>query len=257
MGHLKTFWKRRELLWELVKRGIKLKYRKSYLGIIWSLLEPILSTIVLTVVFGTLLGRGGRDFPLYVLCGRLLYSFFASSTKSAARSIRMNAPMIKKVYIPKYLYPLSSILFNYIITGISLLVLIPLCVYCRVYPRLHMFYVVLPFAVLFVLTYGCGMILATISVFFRDMEYLWDVLLTLIMYSSAIMYYPEKLMKSGYYWILKFNPLFCVITNFRDAIMGKPMEWNYLLTALEIGIVLSLIGTYMFYKKQDEFILAI
>ncbi len=257
MGHLKTFWKRRELLWELVKRGIKLKYRKSYLGIIWSLLEPILSTIVLTVVFGTLLGRGGRDFPLYVLCGRLLYSFFASSTKSAARSIRMNAPMIKKVYIPKYLYPLSSILFNYIITGISLLVLIPLCVYCRVYPKLHMFYVILPFAVLFVLTYGCGMILATISVFFRDMEYLWDVLLTLIMYSSAIMYYPEKLMKSGYYWILKFNPLFCVITNFRDAIMGQPMEWNYLLTALEIGIVLSLIGTYMFYKKQDEFILAI
>ena len=169
----------------------------------------------------------------------------------------MNAPMIKKVYIPKYLYPLSSILFNYIITGISLLVLIPLCVYCRVYPRLHMFYVILPFAVLFVLTYGCGMILATISVFFRDMEYLWDVLLTLIMYSSAIMYYPEKLMKSGYYWILKFNPLFCVITNFRDAIMGQPMEWNYLLTALEIGIVLSLIGTYMFYKKQDEFILAI
>ena len=227
------------------------------MGIIWSLLEPILSTIVLTVVFGTLLGRGGRDFPLYVLCGRLLYSFFASSTKSAARSIRMNAPMIKKVYIPKYLYPLSSILFNYIITGISLLVLIPLCVYCRVYPRLHMFYVILPFAVLFVLTYGCGMILATISVFFRDMEYLWDVLLTLIMYSSAIMYYPEKLMKSGYYWILKFNPLFCVITNFRDAIMGQPMEWNYLLTALEIGIVLSLIGTYMFYKKQDEFILAI
>lgn len=257
MGHLKTFWKRRELLWELVKRGIKLKYRKSYLGIIWSLLEPILSTIVLTVVFGTLLGRGGRDFPLYVLCGRLLYSFFASSTKSAARSIRMNAPMIKKVYIPKYLYPLSSILFNYIITGISLLVLIPLCVYCRVYPSLHMFYVVFPFAVLFVLTYGCGMILSTISVFFRDMEYLWDVLLTLIMYSSAIMYYPEKLMKSGYYWILKYNPLFCVITNFRDAIMGHPMEWDYLMTAFIIGIVLSVIGTYMFYRKQDEFILAI
>ena len=257
MRHLKTFWKRRELLWELVKRGIKLKYRKSYLGIIWSLLEPILSTIVLTIVFGTLLGRGGRDFPLYVLCGRLLYSFFASSTKSAARSSRMNAPMIKKVYIPKYLYPLSSIIFNYIITSISLLVLIPLCVYCRVYPRLHMFYAILPFAVLFVLTYGCGMILATISVFFRDMEYLWDVLLTLIMYSSAIMYYPEKLMKSGYYWILKYNPLFCVITNFRDAMMGQPMEWDYLLTALGIGIVLSLIGTYMFYKKQDEFILAI
>lgn len=257
MGHLKTFWKRRELLWELVKRGIKLKYRKSYLGIIWSLLEPLLSTIVLTIVFGTLLGRGGRDFPLYVLCGKLLYSFFSSSTKSAAKTIRVNAPMIKKVYIPKYLYPLSSIIFNYVITGISLLVLIPLCIYCRQYPSLHMLYAFFPFMVLFILTYGCGMILATISVFFRDMEYLWDVLLTLILYSSAIMYYPEKLMKSGYYWILKYNPLFCVITNFRDAMMGQPMEWDYLLTALAIGIGLSLVGTYVFYKKQDEFILAI
>ena len=257
MGHLKTFWKRRELLWELVKRGIKLKYRKSYLGIIWSLLEPLLSTIVLTIVFGTLLGRGGRDFPLYVLCGKLLYSFFSSSTKSAAKTIRVNAPMIKKVYIPKYLYPLSSIIFNYVITGISLLVLIPLCIYCRQYPSLHMLYAFFPFVVLFILTYGCGMILATIAVFFRDVEYLWDVLLTLILYSSAIMYYPEKLMKSGYYWILKYNPLFCVITNFRDAMMGQPMEWNHLLTALIIGIGLSLVGTYVFYKKQDEFILAI
>ena len=240
MGHLKTFW-----------------YAGSYLGIIWSLLEPLLSTIVLTIVFGTLLGRGGRDFPLYVLCGKLLYSFFSSSTKSAAKTIRVNAPMIKKVYIPKYLYPLSSIIFNYVITGISLLVLIPLCIYCRQYPSLHMLYAFFPFVVLFILTYGCGMILATIAVFFRDVEYLWDVLLTLILYSSAIMYYPEKLMKSGYYWILKYNPLFCVITNFRDAMMGQPMEWNYLLTALIIGIGLSLVGTYVFYKKQDEFILAI
>ena len=256
MEHFNAFWKRRGLLWELVKRGIKLRYRKSYLGIVWSLLEPLLSTIVLTIVFGTLLGRGGRDFPLYVLCGRLLYSFFASSTKSAARSIRANSSMIKKVYVPKYLYPLSSILFNYIITGISLLVLIPLCIYCRQYPTFHMLYSFLPFAVLFILTYGCGMILATITVFFRDMEYLWDVLLTLIMYSSAIMYTPEKLMKSGYDWIFKYNPLFCVITNFRDAIMGNPMEWDYLLTAAVIGTALSVIGTYLFYKKQDEFILA-
>lgn len=165
--------------------------------------------------------------------------------------------MIKKVYIPKYLYPLSSIIFNYVITGISLLVLIPLCIYCRQYPSLHMLYAFFPFMVLFILTYGCGMILATISVFFRDVEYLWDVLLTLILYSSAIMYHPEKLMKSGYYWILKYNPLFCVITNFRDAMMGQPMEWGYLMTALKIGIVLSLVGTYIFYKKQDEFILAI
>ena len=103
MEHLKVFWKRRGLLWELVKKGVKLKYRRSYLGILWSFLEPLLTTIVLTVVFGTLLGRGDEKFPLYVLCGKLLYSFYSVSTKSAAKSIRANASMITKVYVPKYL----------------------------------------------------------------------------------------------------------------------------------------------------------
>ena len=115
MEYLKTFWSRRYLLAELVKKGIKLKYRRSYLGILWSLLEPILTTIVLTIVFGTLFNNSNKTFPVYILSGRLLYSFFSSGTKACAKSIRSNAGMIKKVYVPKYLYPMSSVLFNYII----------------------------------------------------------------------------------------------------------------------------------------------
>ena len=257
MEHLKAFWKRRGLLWELVKKGVKLKYRRSYLGILWSFLEPLLTTIVLTVVFGTLLGRGDEKFPLYVLCGKLLYSFYSASTKSAAKSIRANASMITKVYVPKYLYPLSSILYNYVITSISLLVLIPLCIYCKQPPRLHMLYAFLPFLLLFILTYGSGMILATVSVFFRDMEYIWDVFMMLLMYCSAIMYTPDRIIKSGYAWILKYNPLYCIIMNFRYAMMGDPLDMNYILVALAYGVGLSLVGTYIFYKKQDDFILAI
>ena len=113
--YLKTFWNRRFLLSELVKKGVKLKYRRSYLGVCWSLLEPLLTTCVLTIVFGTLFGNNSRDFPMYILCGRLLYTFFSQATKTAARSIRANSKMICKVYVPKYLYPLSCILFNYII----------------------------------------------------------------------------------------------------------------------------------------------
>ena len=100
------------LLSELVKKGIKLKYRRSYLGIVWSLLEPLLTMLVLTVVFGTLYGNTDRTFPVYILTGRLLYGYYSTSTKSALKSIRANSAMIKKVYVPKYLYPLSTVIFN-------------------------------------------------------------------------------------------------------------------------------------------------
>lgn len=257
MKHLKTFWNRRYLLWELVKKGIKLKYRRSYLGIIWSLLEPILTTIVLTIVFGTLLGRGGRDFPMYILCGRLMYSYFSTSTKAAARSIRSNASMIKKVYVPKYLYPMASVLFNFIIFLISLIVLVPLDIYGHIGVSLGWLLIFIPLILLLLMTFGVGMILSTITVFFRDMEYLWDVILMIIMYTAAIFYYPEKLLASGYSWILKYNPLYCVVDLFRSCVLNKPLSMYNLMYALGFSVVSVLIGTAVFYKKQDEFILNI
>lgn len=240
---------------ELVKKGIKLKYRRSYLGIIWSLLEPLLTTCVLTIVFGTLYGNKSRDFPLYILCGRLLYSMFSLGTKTAMRSIRLNASMIKKVYVPKYMYPLSSITYNYIIFLISLLVLIPLMIYCGVAPTRHMAAGLLPLLQLLVLTCGVGMILTTVAVFFRDVEYMWDVVLMMVMYTSAIFYYPERLMKSGYAWILQYNPLYCIIQNFRNAMFGVPMDQGLMMYASVFSIGSLLVGIGLFYWKQDRFIL--
>ena len=135
--YVNTFIRYRFLLGELVKKGIKLKYRRSYLGIIWSLLEPLLTMIVLTIVFGTLFGNKDRTFPVYILTGRLLYTFYSSATKAALKSVRANSAMIKKVYVPKYLYPLSSVLFNYVIFLISLIVLVPVGAVLGVEPTLY------------------------------------------------------------------------------------------------------------------------
>ena len=209
------------LLSELVKKGIKLKYRRSYLGIVWSLLEPLLTMIVLTIVFGTLYGNTDRTFPVYILTGRLIYSYYSTATKSALKSIRANSAMIKKVYVPKYLYPLSTVIFNYIIFLISL------------------------------------MILATIGVFFRDMEYLWSVVLMIIMYTCAIFYYPEKLLKSGWFWILKYNPLYGIIKIFRDSVFGKPINMHYLMYTTAFSLLCLVVGLVCFKKKQDDFILHI
>ena len=213
------------LLSELVKKGIKLKYRRSYLGILWSMLEPLLSMVVLTIVFGTLYGNTDKTFPVYILSGRLLYSFYSSATKAALKSIRSNAAMIKKVYVPKYLYPLSTVIYNYIIFLISLVVLAIVGVILGVKPTIYLLQA--------------------------------PVALMLIMYTCAIFYYPSKLLKSGWAWILKFNPLYCTIQIFRSAIFGEPMYAPYVIYAAAFSVVITIIGLVCFKKKQDNFILYI
>lgn len=255
--YINGFLKYRFLLKELVKKGITLKYRRSYLGIIWTLIEPLLTMIVLTIVFGTLLGNTNKSFPVYILTGRLLYTMFSTSTKEAMRSIRTNSAMIKKVYVPKYLYPLSGILFNYVIFLISLIVLFVVALVLGIYPTWHLVQAVIPLINILLLSLGVGMILGTFSVFFRDLEYLWNVALMLIMYMCAIFYYPEKLLNSGYAFVLKYNPLYCIIDNFRSAVFGRPLNWGYTCYAMGFSVVAILIGFGVFYKQQDRFVLYI
>lgn len=255
MSVIKTFGKYRNLLVELVKKDIKLKYRNSYLGVVWTMLEPLLTMVVLTLVFSKLLGRGTKDFPVYILTGRLLYSFFANGTKAALKSVRSNASMIKKVYVPKYMYPLASVLSGFVIFLISLIVLAAVALARGVYPTLQLFWMIVPLLQLLLMTLGVGMILATMAVFFRDVEYLWGVALMLIMYASAIFYQVESVVSESNSWIFKLNPLYAVIVNFRNAVFGQAMDFQAMGYATLFGVVSILLGVYAFYKKQDKFIL--
>lgn len=266
---LKNFNRYRYLLGELAKKNIKLKYRRSYLGILWTLIEPLLTMVVLSFVFEEMLGRTGQDkafigvpFPVYVLTGRLLYSFFSSSTNSAMKSIRANGAMIKKVYVPKYMYPLSGILSNFVIFLISLVVLVGVMVFfCftgsyKAPMNGYMFLSIVPLINLLILCVGVGLILATLCVFFRDIEYLWSVMLMLIMYCSAIFYFASRL--KGYKGMLiKLNPLFGIIDNFRRALFGQPFDMVMLGYTFGVSFAALALGMILFYKKQDTFILNI
>lgn len=257
MRQVKNLMKYRFLLAELVKKDIKLKYRRSYLGIVWTMLEPLLTMIVLTIVFSGLYGKSDRSFPVYILTGRLLYTFFSNSTKAATKSIRSNAAMIKKVYVPKYIYPIASILSNYVIFLISLLVLVAVSLVLGVYPTVYVLQAIIPLIIILVMTIGVGLCLSTLAVFFRDMEYLWGVLLTLIMYCSAIFYEPQRVLKNGFGWILEINPLYSVIINFRNAVFGSPMNLHALYYSAGFSLVALGLGVVLFYKNQDKFILNI
>jgi len=251
---IKNGYKYRYLLEQLIAKNIKLKYRKSYLGVVWSLLEPLMNMIVLSFIFGTLLGRGDKYFPVYVLSGRLLYSFFSTGTKTMMRSIRVHAGIIKKVYVPKYMYPLASCTSSYIIFLISLVDLFLVVFFLKMEITWYLLLSVVPIVILYLLTYGVGMILATMATFFRDMEYIWDVAMTLIMYTCAIFYKVDSFVGTNKYLVFRINPLYGLIKCFRDCIYGRPMELDWLLYALGVSVAVCVVGMVLFKKKQDDFI---
>lgn len=254
--YVNNFMRYKYLLYELVKKNIKLKYRRSYLGILWTLVEPLLTMIVLTLVFGTFFGRDDKTYPVYILCGRLLYSFFQSSTKSGLKAVSGNAAMIKKVYVPKYIYVIATVISNFVTFLISLIVLVGVCLVLHVHVTWYVVQAIVPLLILFVCSLGVSLILATLNVFFRDIEYIWSVVTMLIMYASAIFYFPEKIINTGNGWIFNINPVYMCISNFRDAILyGKPMNMSYVVSASVMAVICFVLGALMFYKEQDKFIL--
>jgi len=250
-----NFSKYRFLLTELIKRDIKIKYRNSALGIVWSFLNPLLMMAVLTFIFSTFFQKSIPNYPVYLLTGRLIFDFFSGSTTAAMRSIRSNSSIMKKVYVPKYIYSLSAILSNFVNFLISLIVLVLVMIVTGAPFSIFNLAAIIPLIPLFILTVGVGLILATAAVFFRDFEYLYGVFTTLLMYGSAI-FYPISVIPAAYKSIFLANPVFAAISGFRDAIILGQMPEIFPLIYLTVFAVVSLIiGVIIFYKLQDKFIL--
>lgn len=269
-----NFMKYRYLLRELVKKSVKLQYRNSVLGMFWTFLQPLLTMIVLSVVFNNLFGRDSSkvvNYPVYLLCGRLLHDFFSHSTKRGMRAIRSNASIIKKVYVPKYIYPLASVLSTFVTFLISLLVLAVVIVFfniIKVNPitvSWQIIYAVIPIIVLFFMSLGVGMILCTLDVFFKDVENLYDVFTLLLFYMTPIVYTVDKLGFEPGSWqetLLRINPMYGIIDMFRAAVLHSTEFAAYfdiysLWYTMGFAAVMLIIGFALFYKCQDRFILHI
>lgn len=271
-AHVDNFMKYRFLLKELTSKNIKLQYRNSVLGVFWTFLDPLLTMIVLSFVFNVVFGKNSEEFvnyPVYLLCGKLLYEFYKTGSKRAMVSIRSRASIIKKVYVPKYIYPLSNVFSAFVNFAISLIVLVVVIAFFNVtnYHPINVtwriIYAIIPILVLFVLTLGVGMILATVSVFFKDVENLYDVFCILLFYLSPIVYRPKVLnFPPSQLRILKINPLYGLIDCFRAAIIWGAdftKHWDARLLTYDtiFAFVCLIIGFAIFYKNQDKFILHI
>jgi lipopolysaccharide transport system permease protein len=250
-----NFKKYRFLLDQLVKRDIKIKYRRSVLGIFWSFLEPLLSMIVLTIVFSAFFKHTIANYPVYYLTGMLIYQFFAGGSNAAMRSIKSSASILKTIYVPKYMFSLSAILSNFVTFLLSLIVLFLVMVATNATFTIYIIFAILPIIALLLLTIGVGLILATVNVFFRHMEHLYGVCLMLLMYAMPI-FYPPEIVPASFRFIQYYNPLYAVIGCCRSVFLyGTLYNPLQLLFAMASGVIFLIIGIAMFYKYQDRFIL--
>lgn len=275
----KNAYKYRYLMQEIVRKNVKLQYRNSFLGIFWTMLQPFLTMLVLVFIFTKIFGKANDGvvcYPVYLLTGRLLYEFFTQSTTRAMRSIRNSASIIKKVYVPKYIYPIANVLSTFITFLISLIVLVLVMAYFLImnqvqvpnpaYPDLHLsgyiFLSFVPILILCVFSTGVGLILSVLNVYFKDIEYIYSVITLMLFYVTPIMYKLTTLQKSGVHdavvKILLLNPLYSVLEMFRSCVLYAQMwNWNHFFYAIAVSLVTLAIGLFVFYKHQDKFILYI
>ncbi len=244
----------RSLLSELIRRDIKIKYRRSVLGIFWSFLDPLLSMIVLTIVFSTLFHRI-PNYPIYYLTGLLAFQLFSNGSKTAMRSLVGSSGIWKTIYVPKFLYVLSAVLSNFVTYLLSLVVLFVIMAILNVQFTIYIVFASLPILALIIMTVGAGLIMGTLNVFFRDMEYLYNVFMMILMYGMPI-FYPADIVPASFQFIQQYNPLYQLIVCLRDCFLyGQMYSLSTLLFGFISAIILLVIGILLLYKYQDRFVL--
>lgn len=252
-----NFYKYKDLLKLLVAKDIKIKYKRSVLGIVWSVLNPLLTMIIITLVFQELFKFNVENFAAYVISGQVLFSFFSDSTSLAMSSIYSSGQIIKKVYIPKYIFPLSKVLYSLVNMLFSLIAVLIVCLITGVDLKFTVIFSFFSIFYVFIFSVGVGLILCSIVVFFRDVEHIYGVFITAWMYATPIIY-PVSIMPDKYMPLLLGNPMFYFLTHFRESLLYghiPPLELN--IQCASYAFVTLLIGVYLFKQRQDKFILYI
>lgn len=247
------------LLRNLVAKDFKVKYRRSVLGVAWSVLNPLLTMLVLTKVFSMLLRVQVENFATYYIVGAAIWAFFSESTSMSITAILGAASLIKKVYIPKYMFPIEKCLFSLVNFAFSMVAVLLVMLIQRVAFSWTMFLAVVPVLYCFLFCCGVSLFLSAATVFFRDIAHLYGVLLTLWMYLTPIIY-PMELVKDHAFIcsIINLNPLTYYVETFRGVMMYSTLpSARENLICMGWALAALLLGGWLFKKTQGRFILHI
>lgn len=243
------------LLRELVVRDIKVRYRHSVLGMVWTVLNPLMMMVVITIVFSTLFKQNIPNYPIYYLSGSLIFSFNSESTTTALNSIISNSSLIKKVYIPKYLFPFSNILSGLVNLGFSLIAMFIVMILTQAPFHVTLLLLPIPIFYTFLFSTGLGILLSALTVYFRDIAHFYGVFILAWTYFTPV-FYPVDILNDTVMKIMQLNPMYHYVSFVRElVIVGEFPSMKENLLCFLIGLITLIIGLCVFYKRQDNFVL--
>jgi ABC-2 type transport system permease protein len=242
----------RDLIWALVLRDLKVRYRRSAIGFVWTMLQPLLMMLVFQLVFSQMFRFEIPNYAVYALAGILFWNFFSQSILASMNSLRGNANLLRKVPVPHAVFPVATVISGLVNMAFAMVPLFGLLIVTRqpLTPALLFLPVAILLAALF--TLGAGLLLSPLAVFFHDVTELIAVALTLLTYLTPI-FYPLSILPPNMLWIVRFNPIRSILEVFRDPIYyGKIPPWSHLAVAVGVTLIMLAIGAAAFRKSSDR-----
>jgi len=256
--HFQGLYSYRFLLQQLVEKDVKLKYRRSFLGYIWSILNPLMIMMIMVIVFSNMFRFDIESYPVYLIIGQTLFNFVNESTTLSINSIMDNAPLLKKTYVPKYIFTISKVTSSLVNLLFALGAMLVVFIVCKVHFNIYFLFIPVILFQIYVFSLGLGLFLAQGAVFFRDVQHIYGAIMTAWMYLTPIFYpitaLPETIRKV----VVTFNPMYFYITQFRTIVMDGTMpDFSVILSGCIVSLAAFIVGTLAFSKTQDKFILYI
>jgi lipopolysaccharide transport system permease protein len=249
-------WLHRELLYFLTWRDLKIRYKQTVLGAAWAILQPFMTMVVFSLIFGRLAGlgakTGGVPYPVYVYAGLLPWTFFAGAIANSANSLVGSSNLITKVYFPRLIIPLAAVGAGLMDFSISLVVLFALMGFYGTALSWQVLFLPLFLAGTLVAATGVGALLSALTVAYRDFQYVVPFLVQLWLFVTPVIY-PSSLVPQQWRWLLSLNPMAGLIDGFRAAFLGRPLEWPQIGLSLLVAALLFLGGAAYFRKVERRF----
>ena len=251
---LKEIWAYRELVWVLVERDIKVRYKQTVLGVAWAIIQPLATMLLFSLVFGRLakMPSDGFPYPIFVYAGLLPWTFFAGAITSSSNSLVGQQQLISKVYFPRLIIPLSSVGGGLVDLAVASVIMLALMFYFGVGLSINLLAVpLLVLAVIFI-ALGVGTLLAALTVTYRDFRYVIPFGVQFWMFATPVIY-PASLFPEKWQWLLNLNPMAGLIGGFRSAFLGQPFDLVGLAISAVSAIVLFALGVMLFERMERRF----